>query len=60
MSLLKRGNRYWTDFTVDGLRYRKPLRTTDLNLAKQRERALIQKASRGALGAREQPARGGG
>jgi integrase len=54
MSLLKRGKRYWTDFTVDGLRYRKPLRTVDINVAKKRERVLIQQATRGTLGAREQ------
>jgi integrase len=54
MSLVKRGGLYWSDFTVDGMRYRKPLRTSDLNLAKQRERALIQKASAGKLRLREQ------
>ena len=54
MSLWKRGGKYWTDFTVDGVRYRKPLRTANGQAAKQRERTLIERARHGKLGAREQ------
>jgi hypothetical protein len=53
MSLWKRGGRYWTDFTVDGTRFRKPLRTSDRNVAKQREREMIETARHGRLSARE-------
>ena len=53
MSLWKRGGRYWTDFTVDGVRYRKPLRTKALNVAKQRERETIETARHGKLASRE-------
>jgi hypothetical protein len=53
MSLWKRGGRYWTDFTVDGARYRKPLRTANRNVAKERERDLVQAARRGRLSDRE-------
>ena len=47
MSLWKRGGRYWTDFTVDGVKYRKPLPTSDRNLARQREREAIEQANHG-------------
>ena len=53
MSLWKRGGRYWTDFTVDGIRFRKPLGTGDRNIATQRERDTIEIARHGRLGARE-------
>ena len=53
MSLWKRGGRYWTDFTVDGMRFRKPLRTADRNVAKERERNMIETARRGRLSDRE-------
>jgi hypothetical protein len=53
MSLWKRGGRYWTDFTVDGTRYRKPLRTANRNVAKERERDMVQAARRGRLSDRE-------
>lgn len=49
MSLWKRGNKYWADFTVEGVRYRKPTGTATLNAAKQRERELIQAATRGEI-----------
>ena len=47
MSLWKRGRQYWTDFTVAGRRYRKRLGTTNLRVAKQRERELIEEAGQG-------------
>ena len=36
MSLWKRGRQYWTDFTVNGRRYRKRLGTTSLRVATRR------------------------
>jgi hypothetical protein len=53
MSLWKRGGRYWTDFTVDGTRYRKPLRTANRNVAIERERDMVQAARRGRVSDRE-------
>ena len=49
MSLWKRGRRYWTDFSVDGVRYRKPLRTHNWQVAKRREQELIEAARVGQL-----------
>ena len=46
MSLWKRGHQYWTDFTVEGVRYRKSLETTKLQEAKQWERVVIDAARR--------------
>ena len=54
MSLWKRGRQYWTDFTVAGQRYRKRLGTTNLQVAKRRERELLEGAGRGQLSANEQ------
>ena len=54
MSLWKRGRQYWADFTVAGRRYRKRLGTTNLQVAKQQERKLIEDAGHGALAAHEQ------
>jgi hypothetical protein len=42
MSVWKRGRQYWTDFAVAGQQYRKRLGTTNLQLAKKRERDLIE------------------
>ena len=53
MTLWKRGGRYWTDFTVDGVRFRKPTRTSDRNAAKVEERRLIEAARHGKLGVRQ-------
>ena len=53
MSLWKRGGRYWADFTVDGGRYRKALRTNDRRVARERERALVERASHGRLRPRD-------
>ena len=49
MSLWKRGRQYWADFTVDGRRYRKRLGTTNLQVAKQKERQLIEEAGLGGV-----------
>jgi integrase len=54
MSLWKRGRQYWTDFTVNGRRYRKRLGTTNLRVATRRERELIEEAGHGRLPADEQ------
>jgi len=54
MSLWKRGRQYWADFTVDGRRYRKRLDTTTLQVAKQKERQLIEDAGHGAVATHEQ------
>ena len=53
MSLWKRGRQYWADVTVAGRRYRKRLGTTNLQVARQRERRLIEDAGEGALAAHE-------
>src|SRR5262245_30902776 len=49
MSLWKRGRQYWADFAVGGKRYRKRLGTTNLRVAKLRERELLEDAGAGAL-----------
>ena len=54
MSLWKRGRQYWTDFTVNGRRYRKRLGTTNLRVATRREREMIEEAGHGRLPADEQ------
>ena len=41
MSLWKRGDWYWADFTVNGTRYRIPLETRDPREAKAREKEKI-------------------
>ena len=57
MSLSKRGRWYWTDFSVDGVRYRKPLRTTKRQAAKERQRDLIEAARSGQLETQRGPKR---
>src|SRR5918995_655147 len=54
MSLWKRGRQYWTDFTVNGRRYRKRLGTTNLRAPTRRERELIEEAGHGRLPVDEQ------
>src|SRR5688572_9794688 len=54
MSLWKRGRQYWTDFTVNGRRYRKRLGTTNLRVATRREREMIEEAGHGRLSVDEQ------
>ena len=41
MSIWKRGRNYWTDVTLNGVRYREPLKTTDRREAIAREKARI-------------------
>jgi hypothetical protein len=43
------GRQYWTDFTVNGRRYRERLGTTNLRAATRRERELIEEAGHGRL-----------
>ena len=57
MSTWKRGRRYWADFSVDGVRYRKPLGTGDWKVARQRERDLIEAARAGHLATQHGPKR---
>jgi hypothetical protein len=38
MALFKRGKTWWTDSSVNGVRYRQPLRTTDWRKAQSREK----------------------
>jgi integrase len=49
MALFKRGKWWWTDFSVNGARYRQPLRTKDWREALQHEKELIADASTGKL-----------
>ena len=57
MSLWKRGRKYWTDFSIDGRRYRKPLRTQNWQTAKKLECELIAAARAGQLDAQNGPKR---
>ena len=57
MSTRKRGRWYWADFSVDGVRYRTPLRTGDWKVARQRERDLIEAARAGHLTTQHGPKR---
>jgi|SRR5579862_672636 len=49
MSLWKRGDWYWTDFSVNGTRYRLPLHTEDSREAKRLEKEKISDAQGGKL-----------
>ena len=49
MSLFKRNKIWWTDFSVNGARYRQSLDTTDWREAQTNERKLIADASTGKL-----------
>lgn len=51
--LWKRGRQYWADFTVDSRRYRKRLDTTNLQVAKQKGRQLMEDAGHGAVSPHE-------
>jgi integrase len=64
MALWKRGRRYWTCFSVNGVAYRKPLRppgttraTTNWQEAVRLERDLIDAAKRGQVSARAEATR---
>src|SRR5215469_10549862 len=47
--IYKRGYWYWTDFTENGRRYRRPLKTTNWQEARTEERKVIEKARNGKL-----------
>src|SRR5713226_447687 len=49
MAIFRRGKWWWTDFSVNGARYRQPLRTKDWREALNREKELIADASTGKL-----------
>jgi integrase len=49
MALLKRNKTWFTDFSVNGQRYRQSLHTADWREAQQREKELITQASTGKL-----------
>ena len=49
MALYKRKKIWWTDFSVNGQRYRQSLDTTDWREAQAKEKELISQASRGQL-----------
>jgi integrase len=52
MSLWKRGDWYWTDFTLKGERFRLPLDTKDWREAGEREKELIAQAGEGKVSPR--------
>ena len=47
MSLYKRKNTWWTDFSVNGQRFRQSLDTTDWREAQSNENELIAQAQAG-------------
>lgn len=49
MALFKRSKTWWTDFSVNGVRYRLSLETTDWREAQAREKEKITQASEGKL-----------
>ena len=49
MSLFKRNKTWWTDFSVNGVRYRQSLGTTDWRQAQAQEKELIADATKGKL-----------
>lgn len=51
MALYKRRKTWWTDFSVNGVRYRESLDTTDWREAQAKEKELITQASQGKLAA---------
>jgi integrase len=63
MSIYRRAEWYWTDFCVDGQRYRRPLqdehgrRITNWQEAKRREREMIETARNGQLHTQAAPKR---
>lgn len=52
MALYRRNGKYYTDFSLNGQRYRQTLETTDRREAIQRERDLIAQAKQGKLAGR--------
>jgi integrase len=51
MAIYKRADWYWTDFSVNGVRYRVPLDTTDWREALKREKEKVGQAQAGKLSA---------
>src|ERR1700730_4005514 len=51
MARFKRNKTWWTDFSINGQRFRQSLQTTDWREAQQREKDLITQASTGKLAA---------
>lgn len=49
MALFKRNKTWWTDFSINGARYRQSLETTDWRQAQAREKEKIAQASAGNL-----------
>jgi integrase len=49
MAIYKRGNTWWTDFSINGQRYRQSLDTTDWRAAQSSEKELIGQAGAGKL-----------
>src|SRR5438046_912552 len=49
MAVFKRNRIWWSDFSVNGQRYRQSLRTSDWRRAQAMEKELIAKASAGTL-----------
>ena len=54
MALYKRGKTWWTDFSVNGVRYRESLDTSDWREAQSKEKELITQASAGKLASSNQ------
>jgi hypothetical protein len=60
MALFNRGKWWWTDFSVNGVRYRQPIRdehgqrTKDWREALSREKELVAEAQAGKLAASSQ------
>lgn len=50
MSLFKREKTWWTDFSINGVRYRMSLNTTDWREAQSQEKEKIAQASAGKIG----------
>jgi integrase len=55
MALFRRNKTWWTDFSVNGQRYRQSLQTTDWREAQRLEKDLIAQACAGKLAASGQP-----
>jgi integrase len=54
VALYKRGKTWWTDFSVNGVRYRESLDTSDWREAQSKEKELITQASAGKLASSNQ------
>src|SRR5215469_7259658 len=52
MALFKRNKTWWTDFSVNGQRFRESLDTRDWREAQAKEKELIAQASQGKLAGR--------